>query len=438
MLSREDNDLLCRVGRGTPMGETLRQYWQPILLREELDQRDGNPLRVRVLAEDLIAYRDTNGTVGLVGEHCPHRGASLFFARNEECGLRCVYHGWKFDPRGNCVDMPNEPPESNFKEKIHHRAYPCVERNGVIWTYMGPLSTPPELPALEWNLVPEGQRYVSKRDEECNWAQALEGGIDSSHSSFLHASLSTEDYQGEVRRGMLYKTLDKHPRFFVVDTDYGVLVGARRNAEVDSYYWRITQFMMPIHTIIPPYGASPQYSGHAWVPIDDYNSMAWTITYHPTRPLSEESLERMRKGWGLHLGLDKLMPETAEAGSRWRPMAHRGNNYLMDYNAQRTKTFSGLPGTAMQDQAMQETMGPIYERWEEHLGASDTAIIQVRRRWLNAAKDLRDHGMTPPGVENPESYFVRSAGVVLPRDIAWVEGAQDLLTAREGVSVDNA
>jgi hypothetical protein len=196
--------------------------------------------------------------------------------------------------------------------------------------------------------------------------------------------------------------------------------------------------MMPFHTIIPPYGPSPKYSGHAWVPIDDHNTMAWTITYHPTRDLSDNEIERMRSGWGLHLGLDKLAPETGEAGSRWRPIANRDNNYMVDYDLQRTKFFTGLPGTAMQDQAMQETMGPIYDRSNEHLGTSDTGIIQVRRRWLKAATDLRDHGITPLGADDPDAYFIRSAGVVLPRDAAWVEASQDFLNARQGVSVDNA
>src|SRR5436305_6303986 len=182
MLTKTDNELLTRVGPGTPMGDTLRQYWLPLLLTEELADNEGNPQRVRVLGENLIAFRDTEGAIGLLAENCPHRGASLFFARNEQCGLRCVYHGWKFDTAGHCVDMPNEPPESNFKDKVQAISYPCVERNGVIWTYMGPLKTPPPLPDLEWNLIPEDRRYISKRYEECNWAQALEGGIDSSHS----------------------------------------------------------------------------------------------------------------------------------------------------------------------------------------------------------------------------------------------------------------
>jgi phthalate 4,5-dioxygenase len=456
MLSQADNELLTRIGPGTPMGDVLRQYWLPLLLTDELAEKDGPPQRVRVLGENLIAFRDSESRIGLLAENCPHRGASLFFGRNEELdpGLRCVYHGWKFGVDGQCLDrpteeprwedeaaaegdMPNEPPESKFKEKVRAKAYPCVERNGVIWTYMGPLEQPPPLPDLEWNLVPENQRYISKRYEECNWAQALEGGIDSSHSGFLHSHLFEPDNGREYRKGMSIKAKDKHPRFEVVDTPYGVLVGARRDADEEHYYWRITQFLMPFYTMIPPYGVSPTISGHAWVPIDDVNTMAWTVTWHPLRPLLDTEIHRMRNGWGLHLGEDTLLPATSEAGSRWRPKANKSNDYLIDYERQRTREFTGLPGIAIQDQAMQESMGAIYDRSKEHLGSSDTGIIQVRRRWLKAAQQLRDSGMSPTGVNAAASYRVRSAGVILPRDASWVEEAQGHLQAREGVHLDS-
>jgi phthalate 4,5-dioxygenase len=438
MLSREDNELLAHVGPGTTMGDVFRQYWLPLLLASELPERDGPPLRVRALGEDLVAFRDSNGEVGLLAQNCPHRGASLFFGRNEECGLRCVYHGWKFDVHGDCVDMPNEPPESNFKDKVHQPAYPCRERNGLIWAYMGPLSDPPDLPALEWNLVPESQRYMSKRYEECNWAQALEGGIDSSHSSFLHSRLNVNEIQGEQRNGMLVKERDKHPRFEVVDTDYGVLVAARRTPDEANYYWRITQFLMPAYTMLPPYGQDPM-SGHFWLPIDDQTTMAWTITWHPTRPLTEPELDNMRQGWGLHVGEDMLgMPDPRLPGSEWRPIATRENDYMIDRARQQKEVFSGLPWIAMQDQALQESMGHVYDRTNEHLGVADTGIIQVRRRWLQAAKSLRHQGVTPAGAMNPESYRVRAAAVILPRDAVWVEAAAEHLTARDGVHIPSA
>jgi hypothetical protein len=346
-----------------------------------------------------------------------------------------VYHGWKFDTSGACVDMPNEPPESNFKDKVHIAAYPARERGGVVWVYMGPEANPPALAKLEWNLVPEGQRHISMRWESCNWAQALEGGIDSSHSSFLHSKLHTEDYTGSSRRGWVYKAKDTHPRFEVVDTDYGVLVGARRDAEVDSYYWRITQFLMPFYSMIPPYGESPSIGGHAWVPIDDENVMTWSMTWHPTRPLSAEEVAQYESypGGGIHVGQDGLAPARPGPYGWRRPTATVENDYEIDYGAQQSVLYSGILNLAMQDQAMQETMGPIYDRTQEHLGTSDTAIIQVRRRWLKAARDMKEHGTTPLGVNNPEAYYVRSAGVVLPRNSVWVEGAREHLRAREGV-----
>jgi phenylpropionate dioxygenase-like ring-hydroxylating dioxygenase large terminal subunit len=438
MLTAEDNELLARIGPGAMMGDVFRQYWLPLLLSSELPDPDGSPLRVRVLGEDLVAFRDSSGQVGLLAANCAHRGASLFFGRNEECGLRCVYHGWKYDVTGACVDMPNEPPESNFKEKVHQRAYPCSERNGLIWTYMGPLADPPHLPALEWNMVPADQRYMSKRYEECNWAQALEGGIDSSHSSFLHSSLKLDDYDEDYHRGIQVKTADKHPRFEVVDTDYGELVAARRTADEEHYYWRITQFLMPAYTMLPPYGSQPM-SSHFWLPIDDYTTMAWTITWHPTRPLNEDELDRMAKGWGLHVGLDMLQPgDPAKPGSEWKPIACAENDYLIDWEKQKKEVFSGLPWIAMQDQALQESMGPVYDRTNEHLGVADTGIIQVRRRWLQAAKLLRHRGVTPPGAANPESYQVRAAAVILPKEAVWVEAAAEHLTARQGVHLPSA
>lgn len=445
MLSKSDNELLTRVGQGTPTGDLLRQYWVPFEMASSLPERDGNPLRVRLLGEDLVAFRDSSGKVGLVGNHCPHRGASLYFGRNEENGLRCVYHGWKFDVAGNCVDMPNEPPESNFREKIRHTAYPCVDRNGVLWTYMGPSNPPPPLPHLEWNEVPAEQSYVTLRVQESNWVQTLEGEIDSSHSGFLHTVLDeeanyqasmqeTDEYRlfGRQSKGMLYKIKDRHPHFEVLDTEYGVVIGARRLAEVDSFYWRITQFLMPFHTIIPPYGPDPLFSGHAWVPIDDERTLALCFTYHPLRSLTEPELKTLRHGegtlghQGLHPTVDAFLPPTGEPYSRWFSIYNESNDFLPDWNAQRSQRFSGLPGVWPQDGACQVSMGPIYDRSTEHLGTSDTGIIRTRRTLIKWARALREQGSVPPGVDRPEVYRIRSASVVLPRDMNWLEGSAEV------------
>src|SRR5215211_7518290 len=240
MLSRQDNELLTQVGHGTPMGDVLRSYWLPVLFSDELEA-DGAPQRVRLLGEDLVAFRDTSGQPGLVVENCPHRGASLFFGRNEEEGLRCVYHGWKFNTDGTCVDMPNEPPESNFKHKVRVTAYPCVERGGIIWTYMGGKDTPPPMPNIEPNMLPDGEYNIQIYQRECNWMQALEGDIDTCHTGFLHlGSPNAEDAPpGTWAR---YALSDRAPRYEVVTTEGGVMYAAYRPAEMDSLYYRIAQF----------------------------------------------------------------------------------------------------------------------------------------------------------------------------------------------------
>jgi phenylpropionate dioxygenase-like ring-hydroxylating dioxygenase large terminal subunit len=436
MLSKENNETLCRVGSGTPMGALLRRYWLPLLLSSELPERDGAPVRIRHLGESLIAFRDTEGQVGLVAENCPHRGASLFFGRNEESGLRCVYHGWKFDSSGACVDMPNEPPESNFKHKVKVTAYTCRERNGIIWAYLGAASDEPPLPEIEWATLPEGQRYISKRVQECNWVQGFEGGIDSSHSVFLHGRLDTVAISG-VRRptqGPGIRAKDKHPRFETVDTEYGVLIAARRNADDDHYYWRITPFVMPCYNIIPPYGESPTVGGLAWVPMDDETTMVWSFTWHPTRDLLDAELEQMRSypGGGIHVGPEGLLPPTTQPGGRWRTRANGRNDFLVDYDAQRTTHFFGVLNLSLQDQAVQESMGRILDRRREHLGTADSGIIGVRRRLLRAVKENQEGTDAAIGL-TPDQQRVRSAAMVLPKSESWVRALREHLTVRQGV-----
>jgi nitrite reductase/ring-hydroxylating ferredoxin subunit len=445
MLSSAENELLTRVGPGTPMGELLRQYWQPFLRTSDLPAWNGRPLRVKLLGERLIAFRDSAGTVGLLAENCAHRGASLFFGRNEEAGLRCVYHGWKFSAEGRCLDMPNEPPESNFRDKVRQTAYPCLERGGVVWTYMGSSAgDPPPLPDLEWNMVPADQCYLALRVQDCNWTQVMEGEIDSSHAGFLHTRL---DEERDVRiglerggsRGLLYKMRDRHPRFETLDTDYGVAIAARRAAEEDSYYWRITQFLMPFFTLIPPYGNDPVFGGHAWVPIDDEITLSFGFTYHPTKPLP--AAERGfglgfdgRSVEGLHPSPDVFLAPTSEPYGQFRPKINAGNDYMIDWDAQRTERFSGLPGLWPQDAACQESMGAIYDRSQERLGMSDSGIIRTRRRLMLAARALREQGIAPPGVKTPQAYRVRSAAVVLPKPSGWIVGAAEQMQATPGVN----
>lgn len=420
MLSSKDNYLLTRTGSDTPMGKVLRNYWIPALMAEELPNPDCPPVRVKLLGEELIAFRDTNGKLGLVDEYCPHRKVSLFFGRNEECGLRCAYHGWKFDTKGNCVDLPSEPAESKFKDKIKIKSYPCEERGGVIWTYMGAPESIPALPEQEWMLVSDKQRYISRKIEECNFFQALEGGIDSSHVSILHSGSVGGLGVSKNSNSPTLLTKDTAPRFEVADTEYGLLIGARREADEDNFYWRITQFLMPFYTMIPPFGGAPR-GGHAWVPMDDENCVVWSWSWTPGRDLTEEEIEQMKSGAGIH---PLLIPGT------FRPVANKDNNYLIDREMQkRGESFAGIFGVGMEDHAVQVSAGPIVDRSQEKLGTSDTAIIKARQCLLKAVKALED-GEKLPALD-PSTHRIRSASVLLPKGVPFQEGAKEALELRE-------
>ena len=436
MLSREDNELLCRVGSGTPVGALLRQYWIPALISSELPERDGAPARVRLLGENLIAFRVTSGKIGLIQNHCPHRGASLFFGRNEEEGLRCVYHGWKYSCEGHCVDMPNEPEESNFKSKIRATAYPCVERNDIIWTYMGPRQTPPPLPDIEPNMLPQGEYAVQKVLRECNWFQGLEGDIDTSHLGFLHLG-AVKPEQTTPGTFDYYNVADRAPKYEVVDTDFGTSYGAYRPAEADTYYWRIAHFLFPFFTMIPTGILGMQILVRAWVPIDDEHLMFWSIAAPRSRvgngaaggASGLNAGGRPVASAGARPGGFEFQPDGSDWLGKFRLTQHKDNDYLIDREAQRTTSFTGIAGIHQQDQAVTESMGPIYDRSQEHLGTSDAMVIRTRRRVLNAARALRDSAVTPPGVDDPAVYRHRSGGVILPRDAAWLEATKGLRQA---------
>ena len=424
MLRQEDNALLAETGPGTPMGALFRRYWLPVLLAEELPEPDCPQVRVKILSERLIAFRDTQGRYGLIDEFCAHRGVSLWFARNEESGLRCAYHGWKYDVTGQCVDVPSEPEESGFHERIKLRSYPIVEMGGVLWTHLGDPDERPTMPEWEPFRVSPEQTYTSKRWQESNWLQALEGGIDSSHVSWLHSGGLKNDPLFKGAKGNEYNLADRKPFFEVVDSDGGLFIAARRNAEDGKYYWRITPWVLPSFTMIPPRGDHPVH-GHFWVPIDDENCWVFTYDYHPARPLAEQELEAMRAGHGVH---NEYEPGT------YRPLANKDNDYLMDRESQRRgENFSGIKGIAMQDASLQESMGPIVDRTRETLVSTDSGIIMARQRLLRAVKALVETGTTPPGVDLAHQR-VRSASVVLPPDQPYKDGAREALVAQPGVA----
>jgi len=423
MLRKDVNDLLTLTGPGTAMGDLFRQYWMPALLAEELAEDDCPPVRVKLLSERLIAFRDSKGRYGLIDEFCAHRGVSLWFGRNEEGGLRCPYHGWKYDVTGQCISVPSEPEESGFCQKIKLRSYPLIRIGDILWTHMGDAAQRPPEPQWEFAHVPPEQTFTSKRWQESNWLQAMEGGIDSSHVSWLHSGALNSDPLFKGARGNRYNHGDMRPHFEVVEADGGLFIGARRNAEDGKYYWRITPWVMPSFTMIPPRGDHPVH-GHFWVPIDDQNCWAWSFDYHPVRALTREERTAMQDGFGIHV---KYAPGT------YRPLANKDNDYLMDRAAQkRGETFSGVDGIAMQDASLQESMGPIVDRTKENLVSTDNGIIMARHRLRKAVEALRDKAVVPPGVD-PAHHRVRSASVVLDPDIAFVDACKDDLKVRPGV-----
>ncbi|HUZ77555.1 MAG TPA: Rieske 2Fe-2S domain-containing protein [Chloroflexota bacterium] len=426
MLTKEENELICHVGPGTPMGNLMRQYWIPAMLSREVTA-DGDPLRVQLLGEQLIAFRDSTGQVGLIQNACPHRGASLFFGRNEDRGLRCVYHGWKFEVSGACVDMPNEPAESNFKQKIKATAYPCVERGGLVWTYMGPREAPPPLPNLEANLLPEEETAVNAVLRECNWLQALEGDIDTSHFGFLHRGSVRWD---ELEPGTFqyYALRDRAPHYAMVDTNAGAMYGGYRDADEGHDYWRIAHFLFPFYTMAPGGMLGMGKGVICRVPMDDEHTMNFTISPRlrgrpgPIPPGSgtDPAYERMGRG---------MLPNTTDWHGRFRMAANRENDFDIDREMQRRNRgnngYTGIVGNE-QDQAITESMGPIVDRTLEHLGTADVMIIRVRRRLIAAAQALADSGTVPPGVDHPDVYLQRSGGAILPKGADWIEATADL------------
>jgi phenylpropionate dioxygenase-like ring-hydroxylating dioxygenase large terminal subunit len=411
MVTAAQNDYLTRTGAGTPMGALFRRYWLPALLAGELPEPDCPPVRVKLLGERLLAFRDTRGRLGLISEFCAHRGVSLWFGRNEEDGLRCPYHGWKYDVTGQCVDVPSEPADNGFCERIRLTSYPLIERGGLLWAYLGPPGLKPAEPGYDWTRVAPAQRYVSKRLQECNWLQAMEGAVDSIHSGFLHRySVGDDPLLKRDPDSLAMMRADTKPKFFPTDSPGGLYVCTRRDAGNDRHYWRITQWLMPCFSFFPPYGDNP-YGGHAFVPIDDESCWTFSIDYHPRRPLAEAELAAMHEGKGIHVRL---------AAGAFTPVANRRNGYLMDRAAQKAKrTFSGVLGVGVQDAAVQESMGAIQDRAREHLVSSDNNIIVARKRLADAAESVA-RGAAPPGLD-PAAQRARALSMVVPRDVALLD-----------------
>ena len=408
MLAREENALLTRVGAGTPMGNTMRRYWIPALLASELPEPDGPPVRVKLLGEDLVAFRDTLGRLGLLDEHCPHRGASLFFGRNEDCGLRCVYHGWKYGVDGRCVDMLNEPEELSFKNKIRTTSYPMVEAGGILWAYMGPPELQPPLPHFAWTQAPATHRNVSKVIQENNWLQGLEGGIDTSHAPILHRLITNDSSRPGIKPTNPF-VRGKAPHLVVDLTDYGYQYAGIRPLDASDVHIRVYHFVLPFHQIRPSQmERGPAVAGHIWVPMDDDSTMVYNWECSTTDALLTEADRLARRTGNGPLHVDQ---------TTFRSERNRQNDYLLDRQVQKTETFTGIDGINTQDRAIQESMGRVVDRSQEHLGPADKAIIQARRLLLQAVETVQAGG-TPRGI-NPTYYVLGAAEGVVPRDADW-------------------
>lgn len=379
MLSREENALLTESSADKPLGHLMRRYWIPALLSAEIPEPDCPPVRVRLLGEDLVAFRDTQGRTGLLGEHCSHRGTSLFFARNEESGLRCIYHGWKFDISGTVLETPAEPAESTLRHKVRHTAYPCAEAAGIVWAYLGPKDKMPLLPAYEWMSLPPDHLYVTKSIQDCNWLQGLEGECDSSHLSILHKAFS------QTKRGGgdpdMYAA-DSAPMLEGMETDYGVRMISCRKADGDTLYVRVSNMVLPCHGFVPTGGLAGNAEGytiHSHVPIDDAHSMRYNIHFRRNRPICPEERQHDR-----------------EINPSFRKLRNLANDYLQDREEQQHETFTGMGRVFLtHDSCATESMGPIYDRSQEHLGVSDITVIAVRKFLLKCITSIAA-GKEPP------------------------------------------
>jgi phenylpropionate dioxygenase-like ring-hydroxylating dioxygenase large terminal subunit len=417
MLSAADNEMLTRTGPETPMGQFFRRFWQPVALSRELPESDGAPLRVNIMGEELVAFRNTKGIVGLVDSKCPHRGANLYFGRNEDCAIRCVFHGWKFDIEGKPVELPNVPPGSQYHKTLRLKAYPTREYGGIVWAYMGP-SEPeskgiPEVPELEFGALPESHRYVTKKLQECNWAQSIEGALDTSHFSFLHmpapgiASNENPDAPADEKR-LRWIRNDPMPQFSILEHDVGFVIGGARRADGEERYWRTTQFALPSHSTTPSTFPGETHFGYTWVPIDDYNCWIYTYAWNPDRPLTEEEHAKFKSGHGV----------VAEVDDKFIPIRNRSNEYLIDRQLQKHVNFTGVRGVAEQDAMIQDSQGRIADRTREHLSASDAAIARFRRAVLGGAKALLG-GIEPGAPFKHESYKLRSGSWIAAEGVSF-------------------
>ncbi|HEV8020119.1 MAG TPA: Rieske 2Fe-2S domain-containing protein [Candidatus Lustribacter sp.] len=415
MLTRQENEMLCRVGPDTPMGRMMRRYWVPVAMTTELVA--GTPKRVRMLGENFVAFRGDDGVAGVLDESCPHRGASLVLARSEGCALRCLYHGWKVDRTGAVLEMPSEPDGTAFTSKVRQPAYPVYESAGIAWTYLGPPDVVPPVPYFAYARVPDSHRANTKFRTDCNWVQSLEGAIDTAHSNYLHSDdIRPGDPNAESRwavRQTARPSNDGRPRILTEDMPYGFRYGAIRRPLVDperQQYVRVTHFVAPFTAVIP---LGDLQNVQIFLPIDDEHTYQYNVKFSYTEPPPERMQE-----------FSSIGPSDGD----WGTNRNHDNNWRQDREAMKAGTsFTGIEVIRNQDTAVQESMGPLYDRTKEHLGVSDTAIIRMRRRMLESVRAFEERDAVPLGLAEPFDYGdVVAAEGMLPLDAPW----QDLLRAR--------
>jgi phthalate 4,5-dioxygenase oxygenase subunit len=415
MITHEDNLLLCQVEGQAPAGQMMRQHWIPVCLSEEVSESDGTPVKARILGENLVVFRDSEGRVGVVDEKCPHRGASLLFGRNEEGGLRCLYHGWKMDVEGNVLEMVSEPASSGMANKIKHKAYPVKEWGSFVWTYLGEKETLPEFVPPRWAPTQDTRVSVGKAVLPVNWAQILEGAIDSAHSSSLHSSdmVPARVHGAQATdKNWLRPSTDKAPRMQVQKTSYGFRYAAIRRPIFDAQthdYIRTTVFVAPWTVLIPP---NNLYNvANVNIPMDDTHTCFYFIAWGDASQTPET--ETWRKFLGMSLGVD--------LDAYYRPLRNYDNRFWQDRQAMKAGNFTGIQGIPNQDMAMWLTMGPIADRTQDRLGASDLAIVEFRKLMVQAVKDFQQ-GAPAIGTGDqliPET--VCSFQNVIPKTTDWRE-----------------
>ena len=428
-MDASQNNLLTRVGRGTPMGDLMREFWIPACLPDEL-VADAPPMRLMLLGEKLIAFRDSAGRVGIMDHRCPHRCASMFFGRNEQNGIRCAYHGWKFDVDGNCLDMPNVPEDQQFRSRVKARAYKTAEHGGLVWVYMGDRDQPPQLPGLEVFSLPAEQRLITAHQRDCNWLQSLEGDIDTSHFGFLHVgAVNPED----VASDSMYRwgLLDRAPRYHARDTDWGTMYAAYRPADPGMTFYRFAHFVFPCFAMVPDGEFGHMIQSTLSVPLDDTHTMTYVLGWTKRK----QALRTLKDGSPIPgAAVNRVyLPRTNDWFGRWRLVTNKQNDYQLDREEQMSgRSFTGIQGIGQQDQAMVESMDGVVEgivdRSFEHLAPSDRMIALTRRRLLNAAQAHARERTVPSICKSPELMrTARGGSFIAPDNVDWLDAYNEQL-----------